>query len=267
MSTPHLDLARHFISAEPEAAATRLQSENPLLIAGLLETIEIQSAANIVRLMQPVFAAPVLAHINDEHIKKICNKLKLSEISPIVRVMNSRQQNKFLKHLSIARQSACKTLVSFPDNTLGAWIEADVLVLEKDMSVDEALKAVKLGDYSSSQHIFVVDAKRRVIGKVSVFELLRSEAEQFVGSIMNPKASLISGYIDLENALDSEVWKRADTVAVVNNKQCLIGVVHHHRIRSIVLKSRTTQIKNESPMLEILSCYGAASTELIDYFL
>lgn len=267
MSTPHLDLARHFISAEPEAAATRLQSENPLLIAGLLETIEIQSAANIVRLMQPVYAAPVLAHINDAYIKQICDKLKLSEISPIVRVMHSRQQSAFLKHLSLARQSACKTLVSFPDNTLGAWIEADVLVLEKDMSVDEALKAVKISDYSSSQHIFVVDAKRRVIGKVSVYELLRNDSNVFIGSIMNPKAALISGYIDLDNALDSDVWTRADTVAVVNNKQCLIGVVHHHRIRSIVKKTQSVQSKNESPMLDILGCYGAASTELIDYFL
>lgn len=259
MPSPHIKLAIHFLSEEPEVAAHRLHTESPQAVCELLQTVPPPVAAEVLRLMLPTFSSSILPLLEQDFLSNVLSCLKLADIAAIIRVLKKSNQTKIVNMLPLARQAACRTLLGFPIHTVGAWLETDILTLDKEMLIAEALKAVKQSSYASTQHIFVLGKSQNIIGKISIYDLLRHAKNFSIAEIMKPKTPMLSGHMELEAALGSPAWRQADTLPVVNSKSALIGVVHHHRIRSAV--TRNPEKKSETVLGDLLVAYGAVCAE------
>ncbi|MGA4607901.1 MULTISPECIES: magnesium transporter MgtE N-terminal domain-containing protein [Pseudoalteromonas] len=263
MSALNLKIAQHFLQEEPAGAARLLSLQTPDVAAELLKTLPNEVALNVLKVMQPRSAAEILITQTDVDIARWLGKMKLADIAAILRHLQDEELARFLNLISVRRQTLCKMLISYPDYTVGAWVETDVLILEETMTVEESLLRLKKRDYIGFALVYVVNQHRHVVGQLSLTHLLRKAPQQKIADLMDTHVASLSGYTELHSALKSPVWAQQDQVAVANRSGDFIGVLPHYRVRSALGRMDETQDK-PSESLDLLDAYTSSFASMLD---
>ncbi|WP_168171420.1 magnesium transporter [Lacimicrobium sp. SS2-24] len=264
MTTPHLSMALYFLKEQPEAAARQLEREPPQQVAELLQQATPSVAAATLATMMPDQASRVLTLMTDEQAARLFSELNSADIATIFRLMDEAPRSHCLTLMSPRKQAACQRLLSYPDYTVGAWIETDILMLTDTMQAKEALLRIRKSTRSDLQHSFVVNQNRQLIGPVSVYKLLHASESTPVSRLVEHHTSGLSGFTELQAAIDMSIWQQTDTLPVVNLNNELIGIIHHHRLRYVL--NRQSARKQLALPYEVLNAYAASVGRLLELF-
>lgn len=263
MNQAKLSLALHFLEEEPQAGARRLELQEAEHSAALLHKAPAPIAAKVLAAMLPTFAAPVLALLDNEDAARLLKALTNADIAALLRQSQEASRHRLLGLLPLKKQTACHLLLSYPDYTVGAWTETDLLVLDHQMDAADAMLRLKKRAYSETRDIYLVNEKRQISGKLSVYDVLRASQTTPLARLMQPGPHSISGFTELNAALELPVWRGQDTVAVVNQQQALLGIIHHHQLRHALSRAEPTPESTPLPG-DILGAYGASINALFD---
>ncbi|MFC3033295.1 magnesium transporter MgtE N-terminal domain-containing protein [Pseudoalteromonas fenneropenaei] len=264
MPTLDLKLAQHFLLEEPRGAARRLELEAPEVAAGLLKTLPSHAAVEVLCLLQAEFAADVLLSLPEVEASRWLEQMELADIAAVLRHSTEADFARLLSLLSQKKQNLCRMLASYPDYTVGAWVETDVVVLDVKMTVEEAMHRLRKRHYKGGAQLYVVDQQRQLVGQVSIFNLLRRTATEVVASFLDTKVLSLSGFTELAGALKAPVWAQQDQVAVVSRQGDFLGELHHHKVRSALQRNTPP-----APLLEatdLLDAYASSFASLVDVF-
>ncbi len=264
MASPNLKLAMRFLVEEPHVAAQQLSNEPAQDICKLLQTLSPLKCADLLKLMQALPSSRILCALDARYCADLLTHLKVADIAAMLRVLDPYPRKQILALLPLSRRTVCQRLVGFADNAVGAWVETDVLTLDAALTLGEAIKQVKHGHHKSSQQIFILNSEKRLLGSVSIYDLLRHPPTTPLSQFMNVNLPTLSGFADIETALRSPVWKARDSVCVVNNATELIGMVHHHRLRSVMARIKQQKIRATSVLDDMVLAYTDAYVELSD---
>lgn len=264
MTTAKLSLALHFLKEQPQAAARQLERESPQKVADLLCQAPAGVAANTLAAMMPDHAARILALMTDEQISRLFFELKSADIATILRHIDDHRRAHYFTLLTPRKKSACQRLLSYPEYTVGAWLETNLLMLTDTMSAQEAVLRIRKSTAANLQHCFVVNQKRQLIGPVSMYKLLNASESTLVSRLIEQPAAGLNGFTELGAAINLDDWQQYDSMPVVNYDNELIGVIHHHQVRH-ALNKQGAQKQGALPY-EVLNAYGASIGTLLDLF-
>ncbi|WMN58570.1 CBS domain-containing protein [Pseudoalteromonas xiamenensis] len=263
MSSLSLKLAQHFLQEEPAGAARRLELQSPEVAVELIKTLPLEAAIKVLKVTHPSFAAELFMHIDDVEATRWLDALNTTDIAAIFRHLDEPFFAQKLALLSLKKQTLCKMLVSYPEYTVGAWIEASTLVLDDKMSVEEVLLRLKKRRYQGSERLFVLNAERKLVGQVSLYDVLRLSPHESIAATMRMQSDALSGVTELAAALQSPLWKQTDCVAVVNRTGEFIGVLQHHRLRAALNRfQRDNQQTFDTP--DLVDAYTRSIASLFE---
>lgn len=257
-----------FIRQEAKSAARLLEELEPKEVAEFLSNAPQPLAAIVLKEMLPSACVSVLLAAELSTTIIWLSELANNHVCAILRHMNKSKQNELLDQLSIKRRTACKLLLNYNDDMLGAWVETDVPAFPRGMTVEETIKRLKRKSYKDDRVIFVVDDKRRPIGTLSIAVLLRSAKSLFLENLARMSLQTISGSITLPAAMGHSIWQTYDVVPVVNRRKELIGVIGYSQIRhllssqSFLLESSSAPIRGAA--LEVVQAFGESMCGLME---
>jgi len=147
-----------------ESAAHALEESEPALQRELLRMLEPGKAADIVEEMQPDAAADLLAELPKEESREILAAMEEPEAREV------------------------EQLLHYDENSAGGMMNTEYLQLSPAMTAEAALLAVReqAKEVAQVHDCFVVQRDRRLLGVVSLRDLLLSAPEIPVDSIMQP---------------------------------------------------------------------------------
>lgn len=264
MTTANLSLALHFLKEQPQAAARQLERETPEKVAGLLSQASADVAAQGLAAMVPDHASQILSLMSDEQNSRLFVELKSADIATILRHFDAQKRAFYFTLMSSRKKSACQRLLSYPEYTIGAWLETDLLMLTSTMHAQDAILRIRKSTAANLQCCFVVNHKRQLVGPVSLYKLLHASESTLVSRLIEEPSNALNGFTELRSAIDLSDWQHRDSMPVVNYDNELIGVIHHHQIRH-ALNKQGTQRQAALPY-EILNAYGASIGALLDLF-
>jgi Mg/Co/Ni transporter MgtE len=125
---------------------------------------------------------------------------------------------------------AFKLLLSYPTNTVGAWVEPRVLTLADDCTAGEARDRVARSDQIAQARIYVLDRSRRLRGAVRGLALLQTASRKKIASILEP-ADALWARDPLATAQEHSVWERHTEAPVVNRDEEFIGIISYADLR------------------------------------
>lgn len=140
----------------------------------LLETIGLVRGARIIERMAPDDAADYLGELNEAEKEEILSKLDQEIASDI------------------------RQLLRYPDNTAGGLMTTDYFFLYQYDTVEKAISRLRnlAPDAESIYYLFVVDDSHRLIGVVSLRELIVANPETMVEDIMSER--VVSVPVDMD---------------------------------------------------------------------
>lgn len=267
MANHNLKLTIHFFNEEPVAAARKLDLMGSDSAAAILQKVPISVVSKVVYSMLPSVVAKVLVLTSDEFNCALLQSIELADTAVILRYVNNQDRKRLLELIPKSRQALCKLLISYPENTVGALIETNVLVIDSQMTVAEAMLRVKKQTHFDNHEVLIVNSKRKIMGKLSVFDLLRAPASTPISALASTSVYSVNGLSDVSTVLGMDIWQKTDSISVVNRKQQFIGVLRHYDLRASIARDAKTTNMPQSVAWEVSEAYGSTLRSISELFI
>ncbi len=266
MSDQKIDMALAFLQSQPDSAAAVLEQQPAESAAEFLRKVPHYYAAPVLRRMLPKYIARVSEHLEPAVAAGFLSEMDTNFVVSILRLSDEDMKNSILELLPERTKLACKLLLRFSEELVGAWMATNIMTLPLDCTAQEACSRLASGqDFIDADAVHVVDREGKLQGVVAVTGLLRANPETPIVAIMRENPESISGRAALVSAADHPVWAHSDTVAVINRNQQIVGILRHVDLRRGLDKISNTIAgpSGTDPLLGILEVYGESLLALL----
>jgi Mg/Co/Ni transporter MgtE len=210
--------------------------------ARLLEAMPVEQANAVLAAVDAPTAAPVFAHMLPTHAAQCLELQPPADGALVLERLGTQEAAAILRHLGRDTRSAVldalgpqwvlafKLLLSYPSNTVGAWVEPRVLTLPDDCNAGEARERIASSALPAQARIYVLDRSRRIRGAIRGLSLLQVPSRRALTAMLEPAEALWARE-PLGTAQEHGVWERNTEAAVINREEEFIGVISYTDLR------------------------------------
>lgn len=232
MANPQV-LTQAFIVGHP-AEAARVMEELPVADASaLFAEIPARIGAPVLSAMLPPAAARVLRALTEAQILALLTAAGTQTAVSMLRHMPDPARSRLIVGLPTVSALASRVLLGFPEDSIGAWIDPEVIALPPGTRVAEALERIRHGQETEIERIMVVDAERRLTGEVTLEALLHASEMVTIATLMRPTIATLAAMMPIAAAAELTSWERTSMLPVVDHDGHLIGVLR----QSVVVRA------------------------------
>lgn len=277
MSEPR-DLPGPESEIRPEAApaavemaeAPDLENIHPADGADHLENLPLEEQVQLVNALEPEDAAEIVAEMERHDRAALMRELPpdyaadlLEEMSPddaadVLVDLDKTHQQRLLRRVEHEDAAEIRNLMTFDPHTAGGVMNTEVMVLEQGLTADQAITLIRkaVEDTEIPYYAYVVDADEKLLGVLSLRDLLRARPGVFLKSLLKDQ-SLISAPLDMDKEEVARMIGRYNLLAlpIVDGEGKLLGVVTHDDVYDII---------HEEASEDMLSMVGAGADETVD---
>lgn len=208
----------------------------------LLSRLDPEDSADILEEMEEQDAAQVAERLEPEELTRILDAMEHDELADLLGDIDPERVTEALEQIEDAEDVL--PLLIHPDETAGGLMTSAEVVLHKDISVDEALQHLRTvgPDTESIYYLFVVDDQVRLVGVVSLRQLVIADPATRIEDILDTDVISVRAGIDQEEA--ARLMLRYDLLAlpVVDEQNHLLGVITHDDLVDVLEEEATEDI-------------------------
>ena len=217
----------------------RMEELNEFDVAAFLAGIEDNRMPMVFRLLSKETAAEVFANleapdqeriinsITDSELGSILDELYLDDAVDIIEEMPASVVIRILERAAPEMRKAMNEILQYPEDSAGSIMNMEFLSLKKDMTVADAFKRIRRigGDMETINILYVTDPQRKLLGVLSVRDLLLAEEDDLIEDLMDPDLIWATTMDDKEDV--AQALSRYDFLAmpVVDKEGRLVGIV------------------------------------------
>lgn len=222
-------------SALQEAVASVHPAEMAHIIAPLddatvwrfLSSIPLRQSADIFSHFELERQAELADGVNRQAMARMLEELPHDDRADLVQRLDPQVAEQILPLVSRAEREDIRKLTSYPEGTAGALMSSDYAALRPDITVSQSLEQIRLQapTRETIYYIYVVDAGRRLLGFVSLKDLILAKPGQQVNEVMHTE--ILYANVDDDQESVAQQIEKYDVLAlpVVDGEQRLMGIV------------------------------------------
>ena len=239
IDTPFLDSIKSLIKQGNNTLLRRkLKPIHYADIAEILETLSIEEATYIIKLLESETTAAALSEVDPDTREQILDNLSIKEIAREVSELKTDDAADLILELPEARQEKVmsqikddehvkdiRDLLRYDENTAGGLMAKELVKVEENLSVLKCLNEMRAQaeNVTRVHSIYVVDQNNILKCRLSLKDLITANSRDRVKDIYIPKVDFVT--VDQENEEVAKIMSKYDleAIPVVNNKKELLG--------------------------------------------
>jgi len=226
-------LSQEFIKEHSLDAARILEKLPVEETVQFLKEIPPDLAAKVSNLMPPFMVAQCLEHMEDKRAAVIIERLSVEVATALLRRLEELKQLAILKVLPDDIMKSLSLVLKYPENTAGALMDPQVFTLFDDITVKDALLRIRTHPEHVFYHIPVIDREQVLLGLTNIREIMLSEPESLIASVMHPGIGHLSPNATREAILAHSDWRIYHDLPVVDQKGVFLGLISYQTIRRL----------------------------------
>ncbi|MGI6466451.1 MAG: magnesium transporter [Sphaerochaetaceae bacterium] len=227
------------IRENPRLLRFKARSLHPATIADILIEYEKPALVKILNMLPPLVKADVFSHFEDEDQLEIFLTMSHSEKTnlitnmyhddrvALIKLLPKEESQDVLAMLSEKVRNDIQELSSYKEKTAGSIMTSKFLYVTDDMSAEQTIDYVRriAKEIETPYDIYVVDLQNKLIGSITLKDLILSSPNQLVKDLMT--SDLI--YAVTSDSRESAVKKisKYDIISlpVVDEQESLVGII------------------------------------------
>lgn len=240
MARHDLEFAQQFVESQLLAAARELELHAPEAAAAFMRAIPLAQAQRLLAHMLPAFAARIVQSIPAESTAAMLSGSSSNQIVAILRQVSPQLRNDLLDLLPDNLASRCRRLLYHAEDTVGAWMTVDIVMLPGNITAADALHRVAAGDdIGDANTLPLVDEDQKLVGFVGVGDLLRAKSETLVALLRRDIETVaLPSKMSLRAARSHPGWQAYDNLIVLNQGGQPEGLLRHVALLNALSISR-----------------------------
>lgn len=240
-----------------------LSDMNPADLASLFEEIPEKDLPVVFRILPKELAAEAFVEMDsdmqqflieafsDKELREVMDELFMDDTVDIIDEMPATVAKRILRQTDPETRRMINQLLAYPDDSAGSIMTTEYIDLKKDMTVDDAFERIrKIGfDTETIYACYVTDRSRRLLGIVSVKDLLLNPKNRIMGDIMDENIIYVNTLDDKEEVASR--FEKYDLLAipVVDKESRLVGIVTVDDAIDVIQDEATEDIEKMAAML------------------
>lgn len=210
--------------------------------ANQLERLPLENARELLNKLPADEVVGILSELPSKEAARLLDNFPDEQIVPWLQLMspnvaadlagewNTTRRGKILNALPPEKSAAILALLKYPSDTAGGVMDSRFIVVRADQTVEECLADLRARPEQRMDdvlYIYVTDDLQKLIGVISLRQLVFSPAGRRVGEIMNREVRFLRTSDDQEEIARQIQHYRLLALPVVDEQRRLVGVVKH----------------------------------------
>ncbi|MDM8533439.1 magnesium transporter [Clostridiaceae bacterium HSG29] len=210
----------------------------------LFELIPVEFASGILEELEPKAFSNLLKDLDDRKKHLILDEMSQDDIVDKLEDLSDERIIEIFKHMDIEDSRMIKKLLAYESDVAGGLMTGEFISMVEDITKSEALEYLKSNapDAETIYYTFVVDNQRKLVGVLSLRDLILAENDTKIVEIMHRNVISVNVYDDQEEV--AQVVSKYDLLAVpvVNNFDKIVGIITVDDIIDVIEEEATEDI-------------------------
>lgn len=215
-----------------------LENMHPFDIAEMMEELDDKQMILAFRLLTKDDAAETFTEMNsdmretllnaltDSEIKEFMDEMYIDDTVDVLEEMPANVVDRLLMATDEERRKQINTLLKYPEDSAGSMMNVEYIAFSKEMTVEEAiLKIRQVGLNRETIYTCYVLEKRKLIGAISLRELLTSGDNRTIEDIMETNVAYVNTHDDQEEVVNIISNYNLIAIPVVDNDMRMVGII------------------------------------------
>lgn len=250
-------IVQYLKNGQTSEAFTLLEHLHPTEIVEILTPFSTEIIQSVLFLFPKQRRGAIFCELSYADQADIAQLLEISELVSLLRSLSPDDQVDLLKALPDEQYNAVLPvlakkeredlikLASYPEGSAGSIMNTDYISYPQHLSIQEVLQRIRLerAQKEAIYRIYILDTDRKLIGTLSVTDLILSDPTAKLSEVM--KTKIVS--IDVNESKEEAVFMMAryDLVAlpVVDEHNTLLGNITHDDALDVIEEERTSDME------------------------
>lgn len=212
-------------SAHPSEIAVLLQHFDPEERSRVINSLDTEMASETIFELDIEQRKKILAELDQEKIAKIVGEMDSDDAADLISELPEDKQKIVLALMHPEEVKEFQPLLVYPEDSAGGIMQTELVEITQDSTVKDTINWIRLiaDDVEDFYEIYVTDENDRLLGEVSLNELILANPLTKVEDIMTPVEATVTPYVDQEEV--ASIFKKYDMVSlpVVDEGGRLLG--------------------------------------------
>jgi magnesium transporter len=228
LNTPDLSALSQWLADTPvhEVAGelTRLDGAEQATVFRLLSR---EQALAVFEMLDPPVQQAVLDGLRDDRHRELIEDMEPDDRARLLSELPATVATRALAGLSEAERLKTAALLGYPEQSAGRLMSPEFVSLRSSITVAAALAKVRAegADAETVYLLPVTDEQRRLIGVVSLRQLVLADPTASIGSLMSTTVLSVSAYDDQEDAARLLAASEVLAVPVLDREERIVGII------------------------------------------
>ncbi len=210
----------------------------PADLAALLETLEPREITLLFRILPKELAAETFTYMesdtqmhlissfSDKELREMLDEIFVDDAVDIIEEMPANVVARILKNTDKETRNQINSILKYPADSAGSVMTTEYVYFHKEMTTREALEWIrKVGFVKETIYTCYVTEARKLIGFVTILDLVTADEDVKIKSIMDTNVMYINTHEDRE--VVAKKFSKYDTLAmpVVDNDCRVVGII------------------------------------------
>lgn len=246
-----------------------LQEMNEYDIASVIEELPSELLIQAFRLLPKDQAVDVFVNMDEEVQRELIASLTKAEAKHIIEDMFTDDAadlfeempamlvTSLLSNVDKETRNDINKLLKYPENSAGSLMAIEYIHLKKGLTIKKSIERIRkqADDFVSYDSCFVTDNERKLLGRVSVKDLLINDTRMLIDDIMEECEHKLSTQMDQEDVAKCFQDYDYSTLPVVDLEGRLVGVITIDDIIDIMEEETTEDMEKMAAILPTEKSY------------
>jgi len=242
-STTQIKLSKAYSKLDgihPSDLADILEELDHASRVALFNSLDEDRAADVLEELEPDAQVRILENLSEEKAADVLEKMPADEVADILDELRSEKAERLLQEMETESSSEVRSLMAYPEDTVGSMMSKDFIFFNQSMKVGDALaelRAVK-PEAEEVYSVFVLDARGKYVATVSLRDIIVADPEARLGEIMNSVTDPLHDTDSAASLAELMLKYKLHTAPVVDSEGKMAGTIVIEDVLEYVMRKR-----------------------------
>lgn len=209
-----------------------------------------ETAADVFSYMDSGTQMTLINAFSDSELHDVIDELYIDDTVDLIEEMPANVVSRILKNTDLDTRKQINQLLNYPKDSAGSVMTTEFVYLPKTYTVKDAFEQIRsIGLVKETVYTCYVTENRRLLGIVTVLDMLVADYDTLISDIMNTNVISVSTHDDQEVA--AKMLSKYDLAAipVVDSDKRLVGIVTFDDAMDVIQDEDTEDIEKMAALL------------------
>lgn len=211
----------------PADIAELVNNLSPKQRTAILESLDMEVAAETMEEMDPTYQAEVLQDLDSEKASHILEEMAPDDAADLLADLSEEKAEELLNMMDKEEASELRSLLQHPENTAGGIMTTEYIAIPANITVNQAIDLIRkvAEEIEEIYYLYVTDSKGKLLGVLSLKYLILANPDEHVNKIMTKDLVKVKLETEQEEVARLVAKYNLLAVPVVDNHDYMRGLV------------------------------------------